>query len=606
VFRSCSYDPLWPVAETNRWKRRLKRELDQCHPWGAAALALSKGQRKAAEQLLEEWKKEGIKARELDEIAAAPNDLFRSLNQSLEDLDKCRLLPEEFRLLSLGIELNDWQLHAWLNKLGLRQSTRIEAHQTDHPETRQWPLIAVQLEAVAPYTAGPEQAYLLTELSHAHSVFDTDPSRVDLLRRLGINAKVIPTTFRAANEDGWLATSYAATAASRLGLPESKQLDTLGSIICLGRSQENGWTNLIRPPLMAIPGFDAIETHTWQEARGLAAWIASLLDSELSVVRINPTDHEIRKRGFACLEKAVGRKIHSFIDPIHPEELVKEIQWRQAGCVDPVLPQTPKPTHRILWSHIADKSDSAATICISLYNYAHTVTRALDSVKQQQNTLLDLIVVDDGSTDSGAAETQRWLDTNKNYFRRTTLIQHIENGGLASARNTAFTHAETEWCFVLDADNALYPEALDQCLKLTRSDLKGLAVVHPLIEVVNDENGAQIETLMSEHSWQLNRLIRANHVDAMALIRRSAWEHVGGYQHLPYGWEDYDFWCNLISHGYFGIVCPQIVATYYEHQTSMLRIHTQRSIRETSRILQKRHPWLQLSTSTGLREGGLE
>ena len=49
-------------------------------------------------------------------------------------------------------------------------------------------------------------------------------------------------------------------------------------------------------------------------------------------------------------------------------------------------------------------------------------------------------------------------------------------------------------------------------------------------------------------------------IDAMALIAKWAWAAVGGYAHIPYGWEDYDFWCRCVEHGLWGQQIPEILA----------------------------------------------
>ena len=53
-------------------------------------------------------------------------------------------------------------------------------------------------------------------------------------------------------------------------------------------------------------------------------------------------------------------------------------------------------------------------------------------------------------------------------FARLLLLSHRANAGLAAARNTAFHAARAPWCFVLDADNALYPKAVSACLGLAQ------------------------------------------------------------------------------------------------------------------------------------------
>ena len=94
--------------------------------------------------------------------------------------------------------------------------------------------------------------------------------------------------------------------------------------------------------------------------------------------------------------------------------------------------------------------------------------------------------------------------------------------------------------------------------------------------------------------WQRDKFLEGNHIDAMALIRRSAWKGVGGYTHIPGGWEDFDFWCNLIEAGYHGICMPQVVCNYVVHDASMLATSTNSNLRWLCRLMQERHPWLQL------------
>ena len=164
-------------------------------------------------------------------------------------------------------------------------------------------------------------------------------------------------------------------------------------------------------------------------------------------------------------------------------------------------------------------------------------------------------------------------------FQRCQLIQNQTNGGLTSARNTAFSRSDAPWCFVLDADNFLQPSALERCLSLAEQSDNLCAVIHPWIAIQQEQNN---NTLMRQglHGlavWQKERFLHGNHIDAMALVRRAAWEHVGGYTHIPEGWEDFDFWCCLIEAGWHGVCLPQVVCNYVVHNKSMLRQHQHQS-----------------------------
>ena len=124
-----------------------------------------------------------------------------------------------------------------------------------------------------------------------------------------------------------------------------------------------------------------------------------------------------------------------------------------------------------------------ASVAVSLYNYAERITDALISVKEQTQQRLELIVVDDASSDDGTSIVERWIDDCLRLcdhpFVRVLFLRHCRNTGLAVARNTSFVHTQAPWCFVLDADNALFPDAVAGCLALADESDPQLAVVHP-------------------------------------------------------------------------------------------------------------------------------
>jgi glycosyltransferase involved in cell wall biosynthesis len=221
------------------------------------------------------------------------------------------------------------------------------------------------------------------------------------------------------------------------------------------------------------------------------------------------------------------------------------------------------PTDSLFASSRHDRSK--VTVAITLFNYAHTVIGALTSVRSQQLADIDLIVVDDQSTDGGAAVVEGWMTEHANRFGRCQLARHRANQGLAGSRNQALNLAATPFVFILDADNQLYPRCLLRCLELAeRSDADA---VYTLVEVFGDERG-----VMGTDLWNPESLARQNYIDAMALVRRSAWRSVGGYRRMPaQGWEDYDFWLKFAEAGLSVHRVPEILCRYRHHRHSMLR-----------------------------------
>ena len=96
--------------------------------------------------------------------------------------------------------------------------------------------------------------------------------------------------------------------------------------------------------------------------------------------------------------------------------------------------------------------------------------------------------------------------------------------------------------------------------------------------------------------WNPKGFISGNYIDAMALVRREAWQKVGGFQHTPGGWEDYDFWCRFVEYGIEARQVQKILAVYQHHMDSMKNSETNLCKEKLCKLLMKRHPWLKLKT----------
>jgi glycosyltransferase involved in cell wall biosynthesis len=227
------------------------------------------------------------------------------------------------------------------------------------------------------------------------------------------------------------------------------------------------------------------------------------------------------------------------------------------------------------------------SVAVSLYDYAKFLPGCLDSVAAQTHDALELIVVDDASTDESARVAHAWLAAHAERFARVLLLRHRRNQGLAEARNTAFAAARGACVFVLDADNLLYPRAIARLHAALRDE--AFAAAYAQLEFFGAERGLGYADV-----WERTLFLRENYVDAMALVRRRAWEAVGGYEHIDGGWEDYDFWCKFIDRGLAAAFVPQILCRYRVHENSMLRTEHQGQRRRLCVQMRLRHPWLEV------------
>lgn len=226
-------------------------------------------------------------------------------------------------------------------------------------------------------------------------------------------------------------------------------------------------------------------------------------------------------------------------------------------------------------------------VAVSLCNYARHLPQCLDSVAAQTHPSLELVVVDDASDrDDSLAVARDWLAGRAERFTRALLVRHPVNQGLAGARNTGFARSRAGAVFVLDADNALFPPAI---AKLSRAlAFSGRAAAYCQLALFDQARGLGLADLWLPAFFEIG-----NYVDAMALIRRDAFDRVGGYSDLC-GWEDYDFWCKCVEAGLSAAFVPEVLCRYRVHDDSMLRTASRQAYPELHPAMMLRHPWLRL------------
>ena len=523
-----------------------------------------------------------------------------------------RLAPSG-SLYLCGLPAQAWQCHLWLDRLPLQalasQGLAVDpsnphrlvapaesgAPAGDKPDAEAVQSIALNLEC----PALERSEHWLTHLRQHQAIWDPDPARVWLLRALGLPAWWLDP---AAPANGWLQQSAAldpALWARHLGLPapEADGLLVLGPAgpawdRALAEEMRLG-RNDAHPAIAYLPGWPELIISTMEAALACAGWLAVAASSSQRLIWLAPGDHD--------LDAWLATSSPSGLSPLRPENLLTPAALREqlnGARPEALAEDRPSPPCQEVFRWEQSEAPQAAVL-VSLHNYAERITDALDSVASQRQRQLELIVVDDASGDDGLAMAQAWMAARvadgAHPFVRLLLLRHARNTGLAAARNTAFTAARAPWCFVLDADNVLFPDAVAECLNLALTGADDLAVVHPLL-AVQVESGRLDEqrTLVRPQSWQRERFRFENHVDAMALVRRSAWLAVGGYTHIEGGWEDYDFWCKLLNAGFHGLQCPRLLAAYCSHPGSMSHLTTNHSWPALARTLQRRHPWLAL------------
>jgi hypothetical protein len=202
------------------------------------------------------------------------------------------------------------------------------------------------------------------------------------------------------------------------------------------------------------------------------------------------------------------------------------------------------------------------SVVLPLFNYGRYVHQAIESVVLSEGVAAELVIVDDHSNDD-SVDVVRAAMVEFDWFP-IRLVTQSANRGPSPTRNVGFEHARADLVFILDADNLVYPSGLHILVSaLERSEA---SFAYGIIEMFGEQSG-----LVSCLPWDLYRLAQGNYIDAMALVRKSAWEEVGGFDaesDQMGGWDDYDFWLHLAAEGHWGHLVTDFVGRYRAHNTS--------------------------------------
>lgn len=209
------------------------------------------------------------------------------------------------------------------------------------------------------------------------------------------------------------------------------------------------------------------------------------------------------------------------------------------------------------------------SIVIPAYNVAPYIRAAIESALAQTFTDLEVIVVDDGSTD----DTTRVLDDialTSNDERLRIINQ--PNGGLSAARNTGIRHARGAFIGFLDGDDIWLPgKAAAQIIAMQKDPAIGISFCHSEYLTEDGHRTGSI-LLAGKAKPSLHDMIRRNHVGngSTAIVRRECFEQAGLFFNELRSCEDYEMWCRILwLTSYRAVVTPKTLTLYRLRENSL-------------------------------------
>lgn len=230
------------------------------------------------------------------------------------------------------------------------------------------------------------------------------------------------------------------------------------------------------------------------------------------------------------------------------------------------------------------------SVIVPCFNHGEFVGEAVESVVGAAREDLELVVVDDGSTDERTRAEMSAL------CARGIKVIRQENRGLSAARNAGIDASHGELIFPLDADDRMRCGWIDRAKELLHLDPK-LGVVYGDAEFFGTMGGRWRSGLFDPE-----RLLRQNTIFASAIYRRSVWEQNGGYdERMLQGYEDWEFWVAAFERGWEFAYLPEVFFEYRKAAESMLTHAVSRKAEVEDFVAKKhgalyRRAWLRHAT----------
>ena len=201
------------------------------------------------------------------------------------------------------------------------------------------------------------------------------------------------------------------------------------------------------------------------------------------------------------------------------------------------------------------------SVVIPTYNRYEFLKRALNSVYAQTYTPVEVIVIDDGSTDNTA-----------NIQKDFPAIKYIyqENSGVSSARNAGIKNSTYEWIAFLDSDDTWHENKLQEQVFFHREN-PNILMSYTDEKWIRDAQEVKIPKKFHKFGGNIFNECLSHCIIApsASLLHRSLFGEVGVFDESLEVCEDYDLWLRIATKYEIGLVDKKLITKYAGHEDQL-------------------------------------
>lgn len=226
-----------------------------------------------------------------------------------------------------------------------------------------------------------------------------------------------------------------------------------------------------------------------------------------------------------------------------------------------MAPLEPRQNESEVPGNAMQEKTPLVSVVIPAYNRAGLIERAVHSALSQTFPDLEVIVVDDGSSDN----THDRIETLQKNDHRIRYICHETNQGAQAARNTGIRSAKGQYIAFLDSDNEWLPEKLQKQMALFLNKTDSLGAVYCGYHKISAAGSILAEYKPQHRGFVYKQTLSEWLTDTSTLVvRRDILEKIHGLNEKVRAYQEWDLCIRLSRECAFDFV-PDCLTLYYEH-----------------------------------------
>lgn len=196
------------------------------------------------------------------------------------------------------------------------------------------------------------------------------------------------------------------------------------------------------------------------------------------------------------------------------------------------------------------------SIIIPCYNQGKYVAEAINSALRQTFKDIEIVCVNDGSTDNSVGIIKSFENKYKNFI----FLNNEENRGVIYSRNFAIKNCNGTYILPLDADDIIEPTYVEKAVKILDNN-PNIGIVYCKAKIFGN-----YDKYWNLKPFNKSDILYENCIFCSALFRKSDFLKIGGYNdNMKYGCEDYDLWLSFIEQGLEVFQINEILFSYRQY-----------------------------------------